>query len=60
MGVVDYRTAQRMLNRGDSVLWLDVRFTDVFELEGKTGMVREALDPYQLTHFLEGAASIEG
>jgi len=58
MGVVGYRTAQRILNRGDSVLWLDVRFHDVFQLDQKTTAVREALDPYNLVHFLESAAQL--
>jgi len=58
MGVTEYRTVQRLLNRGDSILWLDVRFQDVFELEDKKALVRAALDPYGLSHFLQHAKQL--
>lgn len=58
--VVDYQAAQAMLNRGDVVQWLDVRFDDILQLESKRERLREALDPYPITAFIDNVQKLKG
>jgi len=56
LGLIHFRAAQRLINRGDVVQWVEVRFDDVLQVKAGSDRVRSALDPYLLTTFL-GAAS---
>lgn len=58
--LVDFRAAQRFLNRGDVAQWLDVRFDDVLQVKRRSRDVKGAVDPYSLPDFLEATAELEG
>jgi lipoprotein-releasing system permease protein len=59
LSLVDFRAAQRFLNRGDVAQWLDVRFDDVLKVKRYGRDVKAALDPYSLPDFLDATADLE-
>ena len=58
LAIVSGRAAQRMLNRGDVVQWLDVRFDDVFQVKAMTEKVRVAVDPYDLSALMDASQGL--
>lgn len=57
--LVDYRVAQRFLNRGDVVLWIDVRFDDVLKVKAYSEDLRRRIEPYGLGDFLDAAQHLK-
>ncbi|NUN12181.1 MAG: FtsX-like permease family protein [Myxococcales bacterium] len=57
--LVDFRVAQRFLNRGDVVLWIDVRFDDVLKVKAYSEDLRRRIEPYGLGDFLDAAESLQ-
>lgn len=59
LSLVDFRAAQRFLNRGDVAQWLDVRFDDVLQVKRRARDVKAAVDPYSLPDFLAATAELQ-
>ena len=59
LSLVDFRAAQRFLNRGDVAQWIDVRFDDVLMVKARSNEVRAAIDPYTLPDFTDSIGELE-
>gem|GEM_PF-1048272 len=60
LALVNIVSAQRFLNRGPDIRWIEVKTEDLIEIEDTKRRVAAALDPYDLDTITDNGLALEG